>query len=110
MTRLILLALLLSSPANAGNDSNARPTIIRCDYPDNGNPRCASDPLRVPPPLPLLRLSDITKNRRVDRMRLGVADRRPRHFLAEQTAGPWTNAIGPSERVTDGAGHMMKIR
>jgi hypothetical protein len=40
MTRLILLALLLSSPANAGNDSNARPTIIRCDYPDNGNPRC----------------------------------------------------------------------
>jgi hypothetical protein len=41
MIRLTLLALtLLSSGAHANSESNVRPAIIRCDYPDNSNPRC----------------------------------------------------------------------
>jgi hypothetical protein len=42
MVRLTLLALtLLSSGAQAGSESNVRPTIIRCDYETpNRDPRC----------------------------------------------------------------------
>ena len=58
MTRLILLALLLSSPAHAegwcngmltsnnvciGSESNVPPVIVRCNYYDSGgnsDPRC----------------------------------------------------------------------
>jgi hypothetical protein len=49
MSALLLVVMMLSSPAHASSESTARPTIVRCDHETpNRNSRCVGVSQKIP--------------------------------------------------------------